>query len=76
MNVVVADSCDNAIKRNRTIIIENQKNIKRIKANIMMDGMNNVWGMGGGWVIGVVVLIAFLWLGAKIVNRNNNSKMR
>jgi|WetSurMetagenome_2_1015567.scaffolds.fasta_scaffold1649828_1 hypothetical protein len=40
----------------------------------MMDGMNHIWGMGGGWVLALAVLIAFFWLAAKIVNRDGNSK--
>jgi len=41
-----------------------------------MDGMNNFWGMGGGWVLALAVLITIFWLGAKIVNRKDNSKSR
>jgi len=37
----------------------------------MMEGMNQFWGMGGGWVIALAVLITIFWVAAKIVNRNN-----
>ena len=38
----------------------------------MMDGMNNVWGMGNGygWIIGLVVLVVIVWLVVKLVNQN------
>jgi uncharacterized membrane protein len=38
----------------------------------MMDGMNNSWGMGYGygWIIGLIVLVVFIWLLVKVVNKN------
>ncbi len=39
-----------------------------------MVGMSNFWGMGGGWVVALAVLITLFWLAAKIMNRDNNSK--
>jgi len=41
-----------------------------------MDGINHIWGMGGGWVIALAVLITIFWLAAKILNRKDNSKPR
>ena len=40
----------------------------------MMDGMNNVWGMGNGygWIFGLIVLVVFIWLVVKVVNKNKN----
>lgn len=37
-----------------------------------MDGMNNSWGMGYGygWIIGLIVLVVFIWLLVKVVNKN------
>jgi hypothetical protein len=34
-----------------------------------MDGMNNVWGMGYGWLIGLFVLVVIIWLVVKLVNQ-------
>ncbi|MCX6236146.1 MAG: SHOCT domain-containing protein [Bacteroidia bacterium] len=39
----------------------------------MMDGMNNVWGMGYGWIIGLIVLIFIIGL---IVNANKKNLNR
>ena len=39
-----------------------------------MDGMDHIWAMGGGWIIGIVVLIFIFWLGARIMNQSNNRK--
>ena len=38
----------------------------------MMDGMNNVWGMGNGygWIFGFFVLVVFIWLVLRVVNKN------
>lgn len=37
-----------------------------------MDGMNNSWGMGYGygWIIGLIVLVVFIWLLVNVVNKN------
>jgi putative membrane protein len=37
----------------------------------MMNGMNNGWGMGFGWIIGLFVLIAIIWIIFKTINQNN-----
>ena len=46
------------------------------KIYIMMDGMNNGWGMGYGygWIIGFIAIVVIVWLAVKRLNRNNNSK--
>jgi len=36
----------------------------------MIDGMNHYWGMGFGWVFGLFVLVVFIWLTVKVVNKN------
>ncbi len=38
----------------------------------MMDGMNNIWGMGNGygWIFGLIVIVVFIWLVVKVVNKN------
>jgi uncharacterized membrane protein len=38
----------------------------------MMDGMNNFWGMGYGWIIGLIVLVAIVWL---IINAIKQKKL-
>ncbi|MFO7658357.1 MAG: SHOCT domain-containing protein [Bacteroidales bacterium] len=41
----------------------------------MMDAFNgHGWGMGWGWIIGLVVLIAAIWFLVRIVNGNNQSQ--
>jgi len=37
-----------------------------------MDGMNNVWGMGNGysWLLGLIVLVVFIWLVVKAKSKN------
>ena len=37
-----------------------------------MDGMNNFWGMGYGWIIGLIVLFAVVWL---IINAIKQKKL-
>jgi putative membrane protein len=38
----------------------------------MMDGFGgHGWGMGWGWIIGLSILIAFIWIVVKTINRNN-----
>jgi hypothetical protein len=39
-----------------------------------MEGMNNVWVMVLGWIIGFFVLVAFILSLVKIVDRNNNPR--
>lgn len=40
-----------------------------------MDGMNNGWGMGDGygWIIGLIVLVAFIGVIVSIMQRRKNS---
>lgn len=38
-----------------------------------MYGMNGMsWGMGFGWIIGIVVLVLIIWAITKGINANNN----
>lgn len=30
------------------------------------------WGMGLGWIIGLVILVAIVWLTSQALNKNNN----
>jgi len=41
----------------------------------MMDGMNNGWGMGDGygWIIGLIVLVAFIGVIVSVMQRRKNS---
>lgn len=36
-----------------------------------MYGMNNGWGMGFGWIIGLIILGAIIWIIIKTINQNN-----
>jgi putative membrane protein len=38
----------------------------------MMNGMNQAWGMGLGWVIGLLVLVVLSWLIVKAVNQSKD----
>lgn len=40
-----------------------------------MDGMNNGWGMGDGygWIIGLIVLVAFIGVIVSVMQRRKNS---
>ncbi len=31
------------------------------------------WGMGFGWLIGLIILVIIIWLVVKVVNQNNTS---
>lgn len=42
----------------------------------MMDGFGGHgwgWGMGFGWIIGLLILIAIIWIVVKSMNKNNRS---
>jgi len=41
-----------------------------------MNGFNHGWGMGFGWIIGLIVLIAFIWFISKNINQNNQSESK
>jgi putative membrane protein len=37
-----------------------------------MNGINGMgWGMGFGWIIGLLVLVAIIWIIFKAINQNN-----
>jgi len=38
----------------------------------MMNGMNNIWGMGNGygWIIGLIVLVVVVGLAFKLISQN------
>jgi len=38
-----------------------------------MDGMNNVWGMGYGWIIGLIVLVVIIGLIVTAIKQKKNS---
>ena len=39
----------------------------------MMDGLNNGWGMGIGWIVGLIVLAIFIGLIINAMRRTKNS---
>ena len=40
-----------------------------------MDGFGvHGWGMGWGWIFGLIVLIVIIWLVFKNMSQNNKSK--
>lgn len=41
----------------------------------MMDVINHGWGMGLGWIVGLLVLIVIIWIIIKVMNRNNAPKI-
>lgn len=38
-----------------------------------MDGMNNFWGMGYGWIIGLIVLVVIIGLVVNAIKQKKNS---
>ena len=41
---------------------------------MMMYGFGgHGWGMGFGWLIGLIILGIFIWLVVKVINQNNSS---
>ncbi len=41
----------------------------------MMDGPGwNAWGMGWGWIIGFIVLVAIIWIVVRVTNQNRSVK--
>ena len=38
----------------------------------MMDGVNNVWGMGYGWIIAIVVFILIVGVIVSAFKKNSN----
>ncbi len=42
-----------------------------------MHGLNGMgWGMGFGWIIGLIILVAIIWIIVKTFNQNNKSAQR
>jgi putative membrane protein len=39
----------------------------------MMDGLNNGWGMGFGWIVGLIVLVLFIGLIVNAMRQKKNS---
>ena len=39
----------------------------------MMDGTNSCWGMGFGWIIGLLILLIIVGMIVKAMNQNKNS---
>lgn len=58
-------------KKSKLIIKRISKNL-RIKSYIMVEGMNNVWVMVLGWMIGFIILVVLILSLVKIVDRNKN----
>lgn len=41
----------------------------------MMNGFGvHGWGMGWGWIFGLIALIVVVWLGVKVMGQKNNPK--
>jgi putative membrane protein len=41
----------------------------------MMNGFEgHGWGMGWGWIIGLIILVAIIWIIVRMVNQNYSSK--
>jgi putative membrane protein len=41
-----------------------------------MHGFNgHGWGMGFGWIVGLLVLFVIIWLFVKVVNQNNQTQI-
>ena len=41
----------------------------------MMDGFGgHGWGIGWGWIIGLILLVIIIWLTVKAMNKNNKPK--
>jgi putative membrane protein len=41
----------------------------------MMNGFGeHGWGMGWGWIAGLIILVALIWIIVRIVNQNYSSK--
>jgi hypothetical protein len=39
----------------------------------MMNGLGHGWGMGIGWIGGLVILGVIVWIIVSLVNRNNKT---
>jgi len=40
----------------------------------MMDGFTgHGWGMGWGWIIGLIIIVAIIWFFAKSANQNSSN---
>jgi putative membrane protein len=50
--------------------------IININSNIMMNGMDNFWGMGSafGWIIGIIIIVIIFGAVVSVMSRNKNSK--
>ena len=41
----------------------------------MMDGQGwHAWGMGWGWIIGIFILVAIIWIVVRTTNQNRSVK--
>jgi putative membrane protein len=40
-----------------------------------MSGTNHFWGMGLGWIIIFIAVVAIIWLIAKAMNKNNKTNL-
>jgi putative membrane protein len=40
-----------------------------------MHGINGMgWGMGCFWIIGIIIIVAIVWIMVKVMNNNTSSK--
>jgi putative membrane protein len=42
----------------------------------MMNGMNQAWGLGISWIIGLLTLAIIIWLVIKVMNPKSNFSLR
>lgn len=40
-----------------------------------MNETNHFWGMGLGWIIVFIAIVAIIWLIAKVMNKNNKTNL-
>ena len=42
----------------------------------MMNGINQAWGMGLSWTIGLIVVAVIIWLIIKVMDQKSNLNLR
>ncbi|MBN2481539.1 MAG: SHOCT domain-containing protein [Bacteroidales bacterium] len=41
----------------------------------MLYNMHYGWGMGWGWIVGLIILVAVIWFAAKAFNSNRTTNL-
>jgi putative membrane protein len=39
-----------------------------------MNGMEHTWGIGWGWIIGLIVLVIVIWMIVRVVNQKKSQE--